>query len=83
MAAYDRFARGAYDPDLSLRLTSRRLQLESLLREDGFTLSASGNHSTTTDTPLEYNYSNPDGRSAQIKFKLQTTQVLLTMRSPF
>lgn len=80
---YDRFARGPFDPDLSDRLTARRLQLEALLTQDGFSLQASGNHSTTTQTDLEYNYSNPDGRTAQIKFKLQTTQVLLTMRSPF
>lgn len=72
-----------FNPDTRDRLLQKRDELQALLTRDGFTLLSQGNRSPVTNTYLEYNYSHPDGRSAQIKFKISTTQVLLTMRSPF
>lgn len=64
-------------------IRQKYLQLDALLTQDGFVQDSQGNRHTASGVYLDYHYrSLTDGRMATIKFKLQTTEVILTMRSP-
>jgi hypothetical protein len=72
------------DEEIADAITRRQLSLNTMLVADGFALESRGNRSVRLNTYLDYNYSSPDGRSAQIKFRPHLgREVRLTIRSTF